>query len=115
MFKAGHLWQEKPLDRNGACLGLSQLPRCKWLLLVTHHWQSQQDLPFLPEERFCAKANPFSSAFKIIVMVVYTKLTALHLLNIVQLLVIFILLGKHNKDITHFKKCSLFPKLNCTY
>lgn len=50
------------------------------------------------------EANPFSSAFKSIVVVMSIKLTAFHILNIVQLLAIFILLGKHSKDITHFKK-----------
>lgn len=62
------------------------------------------------------KANPFSSAFKSIVVVMSTKLIAFHILNIVQLLIIFILLGKHSKDITHFKKIFfIFPKLSCTY
>lgn len=46
----------------------------------------------------------------------YKKWTALHIHNIIQLFVIFILLGKHSKGIAHFKKISfIFPKLSCTY
>lgn len=36
------------------------------------------------------KANPFSSAFKSIVMVMYTQLTALHILNVVSLVACYI-------------------------
>lgn len=55
--------QEKPLNRNGACLSLSWLQCGKWFLLVSHHWQGQKDLPFLPEERLCAEGKSPSFCF----------------------------------------------------
>lgn len=101
--KKHHLWQEEPSNRNVASLGLSQLQSCKWLLLSIHHWcVSRTILSSLRRGSVQGKSLFFwvwNYSYGNVHKIYYST----HF-SIVQFLIIFILLGQHHNDISHFQK-----------